>query len=170
MDVTEAIRTRLEVREYASEQVDDETRHTILEAGRLAPSGRNLQHWRFLLVDDQGDLDQLAERSSTGGWVADADFAVVILTDPSYEYHEIDAARAADFMQFAAWEAGVGSCVFTGYDEAAMGDYLAVPDDYATPLVLGFGYPTFDVETVQGKKDRKPLTEIAFADRFDEPV
>lgn len=67
MDVSEAIDTRLEVCSYREEPVDGETRREILEAGRQAPSGRNLQHWRFILVADDDRLDGLGERSPTCG-------------------------------------------------------------------------------------------------------
>jgi len=163
MDVTEAIETRLEIREYADEPVDGTTRRAILEAGRLAPSGRNHQHWAFLLVDGDGDLSELAALSTTGAWIEGADFAVVVCIDPDYDYHAIDAGRAVIHMQFAAWEHGVGSCIYTGYDEAGTREFLAVPDRYDVTLVAGFGYP---VREVRGRKRRRPLDEIAHGGRF----
>ncbi len=162
MDVSEAIDTRIEVRSYREEPVDGETRREILEAGRQAPSGRNLQHWRFILVADDDRLDGLGERSPTGGWVADADFAVVVCTDPTYDYHDIDAGRAVTHMQFVAWERGVASCLYTVDDPAAR-EFLEIPDEYDLTLVAGFGYPA---AAVQGVRDRKPLAEVAFEARF----
>jgi nitroreductase len=166
MDVTEAIRTRLEVREFTDEPVADETRRAILDAGRLAPSGKNFQHWAFVLVDADDDLRELADLSTSGGWISDADFAVMILTDPQYYYHEIDAARAVTYMQFAAWDRGVGSCIYTGFDEEGTRDFLDAPDDMAVTLVGGFGTPTFDVDNVRGHNNRKPLDEVAHRDRY----
>jgi len=166
MDVLEAIETRIEVRSYRDEPVDRDTRRAILNAGRLAPSGRNLQHWRFVLVADDDRLDGLAERSPTGGWVADAAFAVVVCTDPSYEYHDIDAGRAVTHMQLAAWEQGIGSCLYT-VDTVAAREFLAVPEDYDLSLVAAFGYPEREV---QGFKDRKPLEQVAFSERFGERI
>lgn len=166
MDVAEAIRTRLDVREFTDEPVDDETRRAVLDAGRLAPSGKNLQHWAFVVVEDDVDLRELAELSTTGGWITDVDFAVVVLTDPQYYYHEIDAARAVTYMQFAAWERGVASCIYTGFDEDGMRAFLDAPADTAVTLVAGFGTPTFDVEAVRGRKNRKPLAAVTHGDRY----
>lgn len=112
MDVSEAIETRLECRDYTDEPVDDETTRRILNAGRLAPSGKNVQHWAFILVDAPEALDRLASISTTGQWVSNADFAICILTDPEYSYHEIDAGRAVTNMQFEAWNRGIGSCIY----------------------------------------------------------
>ena len=169
MDVTDAVTRRIEVREYADEDVDDDTKRAILDAGRLAPSGRNLEHWRFVLVDDDGELQALADASPTGGWVAGADFAVAVCTDPGYAFNEIDAGRTTASMQLYAWGVGVGSCIYT-VDAAEAREVLGVPDDYDLTAVCGFGYPTFHVESMQGRKNRRPLSEVAFHGRFGEPL
>lgn len=164
MDVADVVETRLEIREFTDEPVEDRTRRAILDAGRLAPSGKNTQHWRFVLVSGD-DLTELADRSPTGGWVAGADFAVAICTDPTYPYNGIDAGRAATHMQLVAWEDGVGSCLYTTGEDAA--DLLAVPEEYELTAVLGFGYPTREVE---GQKEREPLESVAFGGRFGEEL
>lgn len=162
MDVIEAVETRIEIKEYSDEPVDNETKREILNAGRLAPSGRNLQHWRFVLVDEADDLTELANASPSGTWVADADFAIAICTDPSYSYHEIDAGRAVTHMQLVAWERDVGSRIYT-VDDLTAYDVLGIPDEYHLTLVAGFGYPR---QEVQGRKDRDPLEEVAYSGTF----
>lgn len=170
MEVSDAIWTRLEVREYVDEPVSTGAKRAILEAGRLAPSGKNRQHWRFVLVEDATDRRTLAHLSTTGAWIAGADFAVVVLTDPTLDYHGLDAGRAVTHMQFEAWDRGVGSCIYTGYDEAGMREFLDVSDDVDVTVVAGFGYPTFDVESIDGRKNRVPLSTIAYDGRVDEPL
>lgn len=167
MEISDAIQTRLEVREYADRPVPDDDVRAVLEAARLAPSGKNRQHWRFVLVDDESGLDRLAGASTTGGWVAGAAFAVVVLTDPDYPYHQLDAGRAITHMQFAAFDRGVGSCIYTGFDEAATRDELGVPDDLAVTAVAGFGYPA---DGGRGRKRREPLAEVAHGGRYGEPL
>ena len=163
MDVSDAVETRIEIRSYRDEAVDDETKRAVLNAGRLAPSGRNLQHWRFILLDTDERLTGLAQRSPTGSWVAVAAFAVVICTDPSYDFHEIDAGRAVTHMQLVAWEHVVGSCIYTIGDPTAAAEFLELPDQYDLTLVAAFGHPEGEV---QGRKSRKPLSEIASSGTF----
>lgn len=170
MEITDAIQTRIEVREYTDEPVQDAVVAAILDAGRLAPSGKNLQHWRFILIEDASDLSTLAELSTTGAWIADAAFAVVVLTDPTYYYHELDAGRAITHMQFEAWAHEIGSCIYTGYDDAGMREFLHVPDEYAVTAVVGFGHPPFDVGAIAGQKDRAPISEIGHTGRFGTPL
>lgn len=169
MDVATAIETRIEVREYSNQAVDGATKEAILEAGRLASSGRNLEHWRFILIDAADRLDRLGELSPTGSWVAGADFAIVVCTDPSYSFHEIDAGRAITYMQFQAWADGVGSCLYT-VDRSEVDRFLGIPEEYALTAVLGFGYPEFDISELTGQKDRRALGEIAFAEEFGTPL
>lgn len=166
MDVSEAVETRIEVREYSDESVDARTKRAILDAGRLAPSGRNLQHWRFVLVDSEKGLETLAERSPSGSWIANADFAVAICTDPSYDFNQIDAARAVTQMQLAAWEQGVASRIFT-VDRPEVLEALSIPDSYDLTLVAGFGYPAREIK---GIKSRDPLEDIAFSGTFGDPL
>lgn len=165
MDVTTAIETRIEIRSYSDTPVDHATKRAVLDAGRLASSGRNLEHWRFILVDDKPDLRELADRSPSGGWVADADFAVVICTDPTLEFHQLDAGRALTHMQLAAWAKGIGSCIYT-VDRPAVTEFLGIPTDYDLTAIVGFGYPTREI---RGRKSRKPLSEIAYVGRFGDP-
>lgn len=166
MDVFEAVETRIEIKEFADRRVEEDVKRDVLDAGRLAPSGRNLQHWKFVLVDDPADVDRLGSLSPSGGWVADADFAVAICTDPQYDFNAIDAGRAVTHMQLAAWEDGVGSRIFT-VDRPDVNAFLEIPDGVDLTLVAGFGYPENEIK---GVKDREPLEEVASRGRYGRPL
>src|SRR2546428_6753104 len=99
MEVFEAIKTRLETKESDKRHVPAEIKREILEAARLAPSAMNWQHWRFVLMDQPGDLKKLAEISTTGNWLAGADFATVVLTDSKDTFDNIDAPKAITHIQ-----------------------------------------------------------------------
>jgi len=163
MDVFEAIRTKLEIREFSDKRVPDKVKLEVLEAGRLSPTGLNTQHWRFILVEDKENLRRLADVSTTGKWVAGADFAVIVLTDPKYPFHLIDAGRAVQDMQLAAWNHGVLSCIYTGVKEDEMRKTFKIPGDLVITAVIGFGYPK---KKVIGKKDRLPLEQVAFSELY----
>jgi nitroreductase len=168
MDAFDCIATKLDVREYSEREVPGEVKLQVLEAGRLTGSGVNRQHWRFVLVQDRDRLRQLARDSTTGGWVEGAGFAVIVLTNPRYGYHRIDAGRAVQDMQLAAWNSGVVSCIFTGFDEDALRKDFDLPEDLDISVIAGFGYP---VRRITGrKKSRRPLAEIAFLDRHGIPL
>lgn len=169
MDVREAIETRIDVRDYTDTPVDDGVKRDILHAGRLASSGRNLEHWRFILVDDPAQINRLATHSPTGSWIRNAAFAVVVCTDPSYEFNQLDAGRTVTYMQLWGWAEGLASCIYT-VDQEALFEELAIPPQLDLTVVAGFGYPPFAIENVQGAKNRKPLAELAFRNRFGQPL
>jgi nitroreductase len=162
MDATEAVRSKLDVREFSPRGVPREVKLAVLEAARLTQSGTNSQHWRFILVQDPKNLETLGKDSAWGGWVARANFAVIVCTDPARSYHMIDAGRAVQDMQLTAWDKGVASGVFTGLKPEARRDF-AIPEAFSPTIVVGFGYPR---RKLIGRKNRKPLSEVAFSERF----
>lgn len=165
MDLTETVARRLEVREYADEPVPDDAVRAVAEAARLAPSSKNRQHWHFLVVDGDA-LGDLASMSTTGKWVADAAFAVVVLTG-DYPSHGVDVGRAVSHMQFEAWDRDVGSCIYTGVDPSALRERFDVPTDLLVGAVVGFGYPE---GSGRGRKRRKPRDDVVSKNRFGDPL
>lgn len=162
-DAFDVIRTKLDIREFAERRVDYRIKMTVLEAARLTASSMNTQHWRFILVQEPANLATLAEDSPTGGWVKEADFAVIVNIDPSVSSSAIDAGRVVQDMQLAAWNEGVASGVYTGIDSHKLRRDFGIPDSLSPAIVAGFGYPR---RRVLGRKNRKPLAEVAFLERY----
>jgi nitroreductase len=105
----------------------------------------------------------MASDSPSGKWVARANFAVIVCTDPTKSYHMIDAGRAVQDMQLTAWNHGVASGVFTGIKQAELKRNFGVPEDLSATIVVGFGYPQ---RKLRGRKNRKRLSEVAFLERY----
>jgi nitroreductase len=167
LNATEAVKTKLDVREFDSRPVPTEVKMAVLEAGRLTQSGVNSQHWRFILVQDPKNLLRLAEDSSSGKWVARANFAVIICTDPKKGYHAIDAGRAAQDIELTAWDHGVASGLYTGIKQADMRRDFDVPEELNATIVVAFGYPN---QKLLGRKSRRPLSEVAFLERYGNSI
>lgn len=164
MDVFDGITTKLDVREFSPQQVSDEIKKSVLEAARMTGTGLNTQHWRFILVDGRDQLKKLANDSTSGMWVAGANFAVIVLTDPKLKFHMIDAGRVAQNMQLAAWNHEVASGIFTGVKEEELRNDFAIPKELNITIVLGFGYPS---RKLSGrKKNRMPLEELVYYGKY----
>jgi len=165
MDAYDVVVTKLDVHDFDSKKpVPTDVKLKILEAARLTGSGINSQHWRFILVQDPKNLRQLADDSTSGQWVQGANFAVVILTDPKLGFHLIDAGRATQDMQIAAWSFGVASRLYTGFDTSRMRRDLAIPANLEPSIVVGFGYPARKI--TGKKKNRKSLEEVVFLEKY----
>ena len=163
METYKTILTKLDVRQYDSKKVPAEVKSKVLEAARASGTGNNRQEWRFLLVQEKEMLKRLAEDSTSGGWVAGASFAVVVLSDPTLGFHLIDAGRAVQNMELAAWDQGVISGIYTGLKDEKMRKDFAIPAGLKPVAVVGFGYP---VKRILGKKNRMPLPELASIDKY----
>lgn len=164
MEALEAVLTLRDVAEFEDKPVPKEIKLKILEAARSSQTGLNLQHWRFILVQEKENLKKLAEDSTTGKWIENANFAIIVLTDPKYRFHVLDAGRVIQNMKIAAWNYGVISRVYTGFDEEAMRRDFKIPNNLQPSAVLGFGYPK---RRITGKrKNRKPLEELVFIEYY----
>jgi nitroreductase len=162
MDAFECIATKLDVREFSNQTVPSEIENKILEAARLTGTGLNTQHWRFIVV--RKNLNKLAQDSTSGAWVAGANFAVIVLTNPKHKFHMIDAGRVAQDMQLAAWNYGVASGLFTGIKEQNLRSDFAIPAELSPTIIVGFGYPA---KKLSGRrKNRQSLEELVFYEKF----
>lgn len=167
MDVFEAIRTVLAVREYDPRPVPPEVIDRIVRAAHLSASSKNEQPWHFVVVEDRDTLRQLGELARSGPYTAQAAFAVVVGYRSDSIYGVSDTSRAIQSMVLTAWEAGVGSN-FVGYHGLdAVKPVLGIPDDIEVFAIVPFGYPTRALG--KGKKRRKPIGEVVHRGRFGDP-
>src|SRR5437016_7083328 len=164
MDAFECIATKLDVREFSMRDVALEIRSKILEAARLTGTGMNTQHWRFILVERKDNLKKLAEDSTSGSWVAGANFSIIVLTNPKYNFHLIDAGRVLQNMQLVAWNDGVGSALFTGIMEEKFRNDFGIPKELSPTIVIGFGYPTKKLSG--NRKNRLPLDKLVYYEKY----
>src|SRR5271155_2798528 len=167
MDTFTCVATKLDLREFAKKPVPDDIVMKVLEAGRLTGSGVNKQHWHFVLLRTEEAISKLASCAPYGGWIAGADFAIIVLTAQKWPFHLFDAGRAVQDMQLVAWNYGVVSGLTTGFEEESMRIEFNIPREFSISAALGFGYPS---RKILGKKNRKPLREVASLERFGNPL
>ena len=166
MDVFEAVRTVLAVRNYRERPVPDATVRRIVEAGRLTGSSMNMQPWHFVVVRDRETLRQLGALAPTGPYVAEAPLAIVVAVEKT-PFAVSDASRAIQSMVLAAWADGVGSnwVGFGGLEDVRA--LLKIPATVDVLAIVPFGYPAGVVG--RGKKQRKPLGTVAHRERYGQP-
>jgi nitroreductase len=166
MDVFEAVRTLLAMRNYRDTPVPDAVVQQIVEAGRMTASGMNAQPWHFIVVRNHDMLHQLAALAPTGPYIAQAPLAIIVAIDKS-PLAVADTSRAIQSMVLTAWAEGVGSNWVGFHGLEAVKPLLNIPDDLDVLAILPFGYPAQAVG--QGKKQRKPLAEVAHREQFGQP-
>jgi len=164
MNVTEAIRLKRAVRKFTPDPLPKETILAILNAGRRAQSSKNTQPWHFIAITDKSTLNALAECGNYASHLAGAALGVAIVhADPGEKFQLMfDIGQAAAYMQLAAWELGIGSCLASIYEPDKARIILGFPQNLTLRIAISFGFPQDgDVLVNQPQKGgRKPLNEI----------
>src|ERR1700693_4588922 len=141
MEVFDAVRTVLAVRQFQAKPVPEPLVQQILEAGRLTASGGNSQPWHFIVVQDKEMLRQLGALVRTGPYIAQAPLAIVVGMEHS-PYAVSDASRAIQSMILAAWSQGIASN-WVGFDGTLqnINPLLGIPEEITILSIIPFGYP-----------------------------
>ena len=170
MNVNEAIRTKRAVRQYSDRPLSQEAVKTILNAGRREKKKKNMQPWHFIAIQNKNTLQSLAESGTYAGHLANAALGIAILTPPPEQRFSImfDAGQAGAYMQLAAWEMGVGSCLGTIYETEKARQLLGFPSDLHIRIAISFGYP-LSPEVINAPPQsggRRPFDELVHWDSW----
>lgn len=175
MEVSEAIRTRRSIRHYKSDAISEEKLNTVLEAARWAPSWRNTQCWRFVIVKDSEKKARLAETLSPGNPAHSAikEAPVIIVagaelgksgfvdgkpaTDKG-DWYMFDVALAMQNLTLAAHSLGLGTVHVGSFDAQKVTQILNVSQGIVVVVMTPLGYPAKEAKT----PPRKELSELVF--------
>jgi len=164
MDVFEAIKGRRSVRQYKPDGVPKELLEKLLDAALWAPSGGNIQPWKFIVINDK-DLVELVRKVSPG-YLGQAPLAILVCSDKEKAYRiggtlgrdylsVADCAMAVENMLLAAHALGLGTCVVRSFSHIAIREILEIPEAIEPELLVIVGYPA---------KTPKPPARIALKD------
>jgi nitroreductase len=170
MNVSDAIRLKRAVRKFQETPLPYDVIHAILNAGRRSQSSKNEQGWQFIVIRDKSTLKSLSELGTYAGHLAGAAAGVAILTpNPEGKFQDLfDAGQTAAYMQLAAWELGVGSCLASIYEPEKAREILGFPPDWHLRIALSFGYPLEEdkLSAPPRKGGRRPLEEIVHWEKW----
>lgn len=168
MDFYEAVQNRYSVRSYATDDVDDETLQRILTAAQLAPTARNRQEYRLVVVRDAAVRKRLAEAAEQP-FVGQAPVVIAAIgltpqdtmscgvpTDP------VDCAIVLEHVALAATAEGLGVCWIGHFEQDAARKALNVPETATVIQLMPLGRPA---DAMKGKS-RKPLRQLVCRDQF----
>ncbi|MEA1940573.1 MAG: nitroreductase family protein [Candidatus Caldatribacteriota bacterium] len=167
--VLEAIKKRQSVRSYQDKEIPEDVLQQILEAGRLAPSAKNGQPWKFIVVKDKKLREKLVPACKNQNFVGEASVVIVgCATNPNYkmgngEYsYTIDLAIALDHMSLEAASSGLGTCWIGAFYQDKVKEVLEIPEDISVVTLMTLGFP----QALDTKKGRKDLSEIVCYDKY----
>jgi len=162
MNVFEAISKRYSCRSYLDKPIEKEKLARIFEAARLAPSAKNLQDWRFVVVTDKDKRTQVAHAAYDQMFLAQAGAIVVACSNSDYvmrcgqPINAIDVAIALEHIALQAVEEGLATCWIGSFEPDKLRQILGIPQNIAIIELMGLGYPADKQRT----PIREPLTSI----------
>lgn len=150
--ISPLLANRWSTRSYdASHVITNEQVLAILEAGRWAPSGNNLQPWRFSVHKRGTDLHtRISTEGLTGfnaSWATAASAYFVIsrkLFKADGAPHFIstfDCGLAAMSMMIEAEALGLNGHVMGGINHDKVAEIIDLPEDYAVLVIIAIGKP-----------------------------
>ena len=174
MEAIACIEGRRSIRKYKNEKVSHEVVEKIVEAASMAPSWKNTQIARYVVIEDEGMLEKIAAectndfnaktiRSAAAlvavtiiknrcGYERDGSFTTV----KGDSWQMFDAGIASEAFCLAAYEQGLGTVIMGIFDQQEAADLLEIPENQDLIALIPIGYPA---EAPVAPK-RKPVTDL----------
>ena len=143
MDLLEMLKTRRSIREYSDEPIAKDLLEKIVDAGRFAPTARNVQPWEFIVITEATTLKKLSELAENGRFLVQAKACIAVFCAETKYYLE-DGCAATCNIRLAATSLGIGSCWVAGDKKdycAQVAQILNVPAAYKLVSLVALGYP-----------------------------
>jgi len=169
----EIIEKRRSIRRYKKRDISQEDLRRILDAARLAPSARNNQPWRFIVVREP-KMKKFLATCVDQDFVATASVIVVVLGDPEISpyWFLLDPMIATEHLILAATALGYGTCWI-----GALADYasqntdsvkqaLKIPKNQSIVCLVTIGVP----DEIPAARPRKTLQEVCFDGVYGIPL
>ena len=147
MAILEAIKKRYSCRAYIDKPIEQEKLSQIFEAARLAPSAKNLQDWRFVVVTDKQKKRQVAEVTNRPEIFVKAGAIIIACSNSDYimkcgqPVGPIDVSIALEHIALQAAELGLATCWIGSFDAGKVRAILNIPQSITIIELMTLGYP-----------------------------
>lgn len=165
MEFKEVIKNRFSCKKYGSRRVEAGKLNAILEAGRLAPTAKNLQEQRIYVLQSEEALAKI-DKATPCRYGAPTVLVVAydrinVFTYPGGKKDSgaEDATIVATHMILAAADAGVDSCWLNNFDPDALAKDLGLPENEEILMLMDLGYAAEGSGPLPNHGKRKPLQE-----------
>lgn len=172
MDFLKLAKDRYSCRYFSEKEVEQEKIDKILEAARLAPTGRNSQSQRILVLTDKEELSKLGG-CTPYGWNAPLVFLICYDKNESWKRSSDnfdggmqDICIVTTHMMLEVTDLGLGSTWVGAFDSVKAREIYNVPHNYEIAAILPVGYPSEEAHPSRLHENRKPVDEIAFYNNF----
>lgn len=165
MEYTKLVTARYSCKRYGERRVDAETLNVILEAGRAAPTAKNLQEQHIYVLQSAEALAKM-DAVTPCRYGASTVLCVAFDRENVYTYPGgartsgvEDATIVATHLILAAANAGVDSCWINNFDPDKLAKLLGLPENEEILMLMDLGYAAEGAGPLPNHASRKPLSE-----------
>jgi len=165
MEFTEVIKNRYSCKNYEAKQVEKEQLQAILEAGRVAPTAKNLQEQKIYVVQSEEGLGKI-DKATPCRYGAPTVLVVAFNKDNVFTYPGgkrdsgiEDASIVATHLVLGACDAGVDSCWVNNFNPEELKKELGLLEDEEILMLLDLGYASEKGKPLPNHSSRKELSE-----------
>lgn len=180
MEALECIKSRRSIRKFTEEKIPHDVLEEIVGVAAYAPSWKNTQITRYLVVEDEAKKAAIAADAVLGfeynTKTISRAAALVVVTmvknrsgfekDGSYttskgdRWEMFDAGIATQTFCLAAHEKGIGSVILGIFDEAKIAEIIDIPEGQQIAALVAIGYPAISPDAPARKETADLLTFI----------
>lgn len=165
MEFKELVKNRYSCKKYDTKKVEREKLEAILEAGRLAPTAKNLQEQHIYVVESEDILAKI-DKITPCRYGAPTVLVVAFDKNNVFTYPGEkrdsgveDASIVATHLMLAAYNEGVDSCWLNYFDPEQAARELGLPENEEVLMLLDLGYAAESAGPLPTHNSRKPLSE-----------
>ncbi len=147
MSLMDIIQKRYSCRSYQEKEIEKDKLDKIFEAARLAPSAKNLQDWRFIVVTDKAVKTNVAACTNRPQVFEKAGAIIVACSNMNYvmkcgqAVSPIDISISLEHISLQAAELGLGTCWIGSFETEKVRELLAIPNNVSIIELMALGYP-----------------------------
>lgn len=172
MELETAIRRRHSIRRYSTKVVNWRHLSAIADAARFSPFAGNICSLKLILVTDKNKIQKLAEsanqdfiKAAPAVIVACSDTKLVMMAygERGFKYSRQQAGAAIQNMLLKITELGLASCWVGAFNDLAVRNALAIPDDVEIEAILPVAHKSW---TRESKRKPTNLKNILFFEKY----
>ena len=161
MEIMDIIRNRRTIRSFTKEPIAYENLKLMIDMGRLAPSGNNLQPIKYIVINKEEHNDKMFPLVRWAGYTAPLGvptkeeaptaYIIVLIDETIRKDGDNDAAYSSENIVLTAQSMGIGSCIMAAIDRDSIRKVFEIEDHLKIHTVIALGYPNhkseiFDME------------------------
>ena len=175
MDFYDVVKSRKSIKKFKNTPINAEKLARMINAAMMSPSWKNNSAYRFIIVDEKRELEQISKAimnkdNAAAQSIIDAPMTAIVVADPdasgeveNREYYLVDSAIAMEHFVLSATNEGYGTCWIASVDEDIIKKALSIPQNYKVVAMTPIG----EIAETKEHNDKKDVRDYVFLNTWN---